>query len=130
MPSLLDRWRSWRDDNRRTNEAIALSKRGDELHAAGQAREAIDVLQRAITLAGASDAPHPSLYGVKGTVLLTANMTLSYAAAKVGDRTLALDSIRNARSCLALARRAESFRPDEAIVKWEGWANEYAGAAS
>jgi tetratricopeptide (TPR) repeat protein len=128
MGTLFAKWRSWRDDKRLTKDARLLQERGEELYTAGKAHEAIDVLKQAITLIGESDAPHVSLYGLKTAVLLPALMTSAYAAEKVGDRALALKSIGNARAILALLRRAEQWRPDEAIVKWENWAKAYADA--
>lgn len=125
MRSLLERFRSWRDDGRRTRRATDLQKRGDELYAAGQAREAIDVLKEAVALVGTSDMPDPASYGVKGSVVLMAEMTLAHAAEKVGDRALALESIKIARALLSLLRRNEQWQPDEKIVKWESWANSY-----
>ena len=125
MPSLIERWRSWRDDTRRTRKAGELQRRGDEIYAAGQTREAIEVLQEAIALVGTSDMPDPSKYGVKGSVLLLAEMTLAQAADKTGDRALALESIRIARALLALLRRNEHWNPDEKIVRWEDWAKSY-----
>jgi hypothetical protein len=123
----LARLRRFVADYRRTSQATRLCKQGERFYEAERFTDAIGPLRDALILVGVPQLDTPVLFGVQGTVRLTAVTLLAMAAAKSGDRQLALATIQRGLAVVAEFKlvAASYARKDEYLRTWEEWARSY-----